>query len=109
MNNTTWREETDATRLTKAAFMQAPGEYRLLELPHPVTKAELLALCLGRPESAYRLYLACDMRMTPESVLCSDLFEMPWNRRFPELADDEDSAGVHAPPSSLPGVMGATR
>jgi len=83
------------SKLSHAQFLQLPPHQEtLLGLgPHgqpvSVSKSSLLELCRDREDLAYRLYRECDGSVSPETVLCRDLFEMPGNRRFPELADDE--------------------
>lgn len=81
------------TVLSNEAFTAANWQTVVLHEPEPITKGHLLDMSRGRPETAYRLYLACDERTTPQTVLCRDAFEMPDRRQFPELADDDTPCG----------------
>lgn len=79
--------------LSKHAFLSADTRTVVLHSPARMTKADLLAMSNGLADTAYRLYATCDAETSPETVLCNDLFEMPVNRRFPELADDKPQLG----------------
>lgn len=81
----------DATMIDYETFSRlVPVSIMFVSSDGPVTKNALLASSGGSSDIAFRLFRVCLARgsLSPKAVVCSDEFEMPENRLFPELVHE---------------------